>query len=187
MSQPRFIVALICAVGSYALMSFVMTGAPLLAVGCGFTADQATAGISWHVMAMFAPSFFTGRLISYFGEERIVILGLALLLNCAAVALSGIAALAVLDRADPARARLEFRLHQRNRHGCRHPYQCREGKVQGVHDFILFGSVALSSLASGKVYNAWGWGNAELGVFPVVFLCLAALAVLALRTRRIAA
>ncbi len=90
-SQPRFIVALTCAVGSYTLMSFVMTGAPLAMVGCGFTADQATLGISWHVMAMFAPSFFTGRLISHFGKERIVIFGLMLLLGCAAVALSGIA------------------------------------------------------------------------------------------------
>ena len=32
-SQPRFIVGLGCAVGSYALMSFVMTGAPLAMVG----------------------------------------------------------------------------------------------------------------------------------------------------------
>ena len=60
-AQPRFIVALLCAVGSFCLMSFVMTGAPLAMVGCGFSPDQATLGISWHVMAMFGPSFFTGR------------------------------------------------------------------------------------------------------------------------------
>ena len=28
-AQPRFVVSVLCAVGSYALMSFVMTGAPL--------------------------------------------------------------------------------------------------------------------------------------------------------------
>ena len=50
-------------------MSFVMTGAPLAMVGCGFSPDEAALGISWHVMAMFAPSFFTGALISRFGKE----------------------------------------------------------------------------------------------------------------------
>ena len=53
-------------------MSFVMTGAPLAMVGCGLSTDDATLGISWHVMAMFAPSFFTGSLIHRFGAERIV-------------------------------------------------------------------------------------------------------------------
>ena len=81
----------ICAVGSFCLMSFVMTGAPLAMVGCGFSPDEATLGISWHVMAMFGPSFFTGRLIARFGKERIVAFGLLLLVGCALVALSGIA------------------------------------------------------------------------------------------------
>src|SRR5690606_19363380 len=44
--QPLFAAGLLCAVGSYALMSFLMTGAPLAMVGCGFTPDEATLGIS---------------------------------------------------------------------------------------------------------------------------------------------
>src|SRR5690606_27667858 len=86
--QPLFAAGLLCAVGSYALMSFLMTGAPLAMVGCGFTPDEATLGISWHVMAMYAPSFFTGGLIARFGKERIVALGLAMLVACAIVGLS---------------------------------------------------------------------------------------------------
>ena len=67
-----------------------MTGAPLAMVGCGLSTDDATLGISWHVMAMFAPSFFTGSLIHRFGAERIVATGLVLLIGCAMVALSGL-------------------------------------------------------------------------------------------------
>ena len=37
---------MLCGVGAYALMSFVMTGAPLAMVGCGFSPDEATLGIS---------------------------------------------------------------------------------------------------------------------------------------------
>src|SRR5690606_10552485 len=89
-TQPQFAAGLLCAVGSYALMSFMMTGAPLAMVGCGFSPDEAALGISFHIMAMYAPSFFTGSLIARFGKETIVALGLALLAICAVVGLSGL-------------------------------------------------------------------------------------------------
>ena len=71
--QPRFIVAVLCGMGSYALMSLVMTAAPLAMVACGLGETNAALGIQWHVLAMFVPSFFTGTLIARFGEERIVL------------------------------------------------------------------------------------------------------------------
>src|SRR5690606_9376187 len=55
----RFITGMVCGIGSYALMTFMMTGAPLaMVIGCGFSTELATLGIQWHVLAMFAPSFF---------------------------------------------------------------------------------------------------------------------------------
>ena len=59
-----------------------------------------------------------------------------------------------------------------------------KGKVQGFHDFVLFGSVAFASLMSGEVYNAWGWDMLNWVIFPVVVVCLAALAVLLVHSRR---
>ncbi len=178
LAQPRLLVAFLCAVGSYALMSFVMTGAPLAMVGCGFTPDEATLGISWHVMAMFAPSFVTGRLIARFGKETIVATGLALLVACAVVALSGIhlwqfwSALILLGVGwnfgfigATAILAETYRPSEKN-------------KVQGIHDFVLFSCVALASLASGQVYNAWGWDMLAWVVFPVTAICLGALGVL---------
>jgi len=57
-AQPKFIVAVTTGVVSYALMSFVMTAAPVAMVGCGHTVGEAALGIQWHVLAMFGPSFF---------------------------------------------------------------------------------------------------------------------------------
>ncbi|MBN9552016.1 MAG: MFS transporter [Alphaproteobacteria bacterium] len=177
-TQPRFVAALFCTVGSYALMSFVMTGAPLAMVGCGLSEDDATLGISWHVMAMFGPSFFTGSLIHRFGAERIVAIGLVLLAGCAAVALSGLAlwqfwtALILLGLGwnfgfigATAMVAASYRPSEKS-------------KVQGFHDFALFGSVAFSSLMSGAIYNAWGWTMLNWIVFPVVVLCFVALGTL---------
>lgn len=178
-AQPRFLVALLCGVGSFALMSFVMTGAPLAMVGCGFSADEATLGISWHVMAMFGPSFFTGRLIHRFGVERIVAFGLFLLIACAVVALSGIelwqfwTALILLGLG------WNFGFIGATAMVADTYRPSEKGRAQGFHDFVLFGSVAFASLMAGTVYNAWGWDMLNWIVFPVATICLAALGSLA--------
>lgn len=183
-TQPRFAVALLCGVGSFALMSFVMTGAPLAMVGCGFSADEATLGISWHVMAMFGPSFFTGRLIHRFGAERIVALGLGLLLACAAVALTGIelwqfwTALILLGLG------WNFGFIGATAMVAETYRPSEKGKAQGMHDFILFGSVAFASLMAGVVYNNWGWEMVNWIVFPVALTCLSALGLLMLSGKK---
>jgi MFS family permease len=183
-TEPRFAVAMLCGVGSYALMSFVMTGAPLAMVGCGFSADEATLGISWHVMAMFGPSFFTGKLIARYGKERIVALGLFLLVACAVVALSGIqlwqfwTALVLLGLG------WNFGFIGATAIVAESYRPQEKGKVQGFHDFVLFSSVAFGSLMSGQVYNAWGWEMLNWVVLPVTAVCLLALGLLVLRLRR---
>lgn len=181
--QPRFLVALLCGVGSFALMSFVMTGAPLAMVGCGFSADEATLGISWHVMAMFGPSFFTGRLIHRFGVERIVAFGLLLLIACAVVALSGIALWQFWTSLILLGLGWNFGFIGATAMVADTYRPSEKGKAQGFHDFVLFGTVAFSSLMAGTVYNAWGWEMLNWVVFPVAVICLGALGALVFSRR----
>ncbi len=181
----RFLTGMICGISTYALMTFMMTGAPLaMVIGCGFSPDLATLGIQWHVLAMFAPSFVTGMLIQRFGTERIVAAGLVILLGCAIVAHLGIqlwnfwGALILLGLGwnfgfigSTAIVASSYRPEEAD-------------KVQGFHDIILFGTVALSSFASGKIFAAFGWMAMNLVIWPVVLLCLALLGALALGERR---
>jgi MFS family permease len=182
--QPRYAVALGCGVASYALMTFVMTGAPLAMVGCGFSSDQATLGISWHVMAMFGPSFFTGRLIHRFGAPAIVGSGFVLLISCALVAMSGIhlwqfwTALILLGLG----WNFAFIGATSIVAQCYRPEE--KGRAQGFHDFVLFSSVAFASLMSGAVYNGWGWGALVRIVLPVAVLGLLGILFLRARDRR---
>ncbi|WP_378943003.1 MFS transporter [Mesorhizobium sp. ANAO-SY3R2] len=187
LSQPRFAAALVCAVGSYSLMTFVMTGAPLAMVGCGFSPDEATLGISWHVMAMFGPSFFTGKLIQRFGAERIVALGILLLIACAIVALSGIALWQFWTSLILLGLGWNFGFIGATAIVATAYRPSEKGKVQGFHDFVLFSTVALASLMSGAVYNAYGWEMLAWVVFPICAICLAALATLSMARRREAA
>nr|WP_306266049.1 MFS transporter [Pararhizobium sp. IMCC3301] len=175
MRQKRFIIAVLCAVSSYALMSFVMTAAPLAMMSSGHGTANAVLGIQWHVLAMFGPSFFTGSLIQRFGKERIVATGLVLLASSAVLALSGQdlanywGALVVLGVGwnfgfIGATSMLTdtYRAEEKNR-------------VQAVNDFIVFGFVAVASLSSGGVLNAFGWSAINLIVFPIVAIAFAML------------
>lgn len=182
-TQRRYAVALGCAVASYALMTFVMTGAPLAMVGCGFSADEATLGISWHVMAMFGPSFFTGRLIHRFGAPAVVAGGFLLLIGCALVAMSGVqlwqfwTALILLGLG----WNFAFIGATSIVAQCYSPEE--KGRAQGFHDFVLFSSVAFASLMSGAVYNGWGWDTLVRIVLPVSALGLLGIAFLYLAER----
>lgn len=174
-TQPRYAVGLLCGVASYALMTFVMTGAPLAMVGCGFSSDEATLGLSWHVMAMFAPSFFTGRLIHRFGAPTIMATGFLLLLACALVGMSGIqlwqfwTALILLGLG----WNFGFIGATAVVAQCYSPEE--KGRAQGFHDFVLFSCVALASLMSGAVYNSWGWDALVRIVLPVAMIGLVAI------------
>ncbi|BCG73957.1 MFS transporter [Mesorhizobium sp. 113-1-2] len=183
-TRPRFVAALFCAVCCYALMSFVMTGAPLAMVGCGLSEDDATLGISWHVMAMFAPSFFTGSLIHRYGAERIVAIGLILLIGCAIVALSGLALWQFWTSLILLGLGWNFGFIGATAMVAASYRPSEKGKVQGFHDFVLFGSVACASLLSGMVYNAWGWEMLNWMIFPVTVLCFVALGALKLTSHR---
>ena len=75
--NPVFVVGMICAAIGYALMSYLMTATPLQVVNVTQLGTSANATIiQWHVVAMFAPSFFTGSLIQRFGIMKILSIGL---------------------------------------------------------------------------------------------------------------
>ncbi|CAG0909660.1 unnamed protein product [Cyprideis torosa] len=161
-TTPRIAVAVICAMVSYALMNLVMTSTPLAVVGCGFEKDAAANVVTAHVLAMFAPSFFTGHLIARFGVEKIMGTGLFILACAGAVALSGVdlgnffVALVLLGLG----WNFGFIGATTMLAGAHEPHE--RGRMQGLNDLLVFGGVTLASLASGGLMNCSG-GTAEAG------------------------
>ena len=157
--QPAFITAAICGAVSYMLMNFLMTAAPLAMHLCGHSQEDSNLGLQWHVIAMYLPSFFTGRLIGRYGARRVVACGLALTAVSAAVGLTGIevsrfwltltllgvgwnfgfvgASALVLD--------------------CHRPEE--KTSVQSLNDFLVFSTMAVGSFASGGLLSAYGWNT----------------------------
>ena len=192
-TTPRIAVAVICAMVSYALMNLVMTSTPLAVVGCGFDKNNAADVVTAHVLAMFAPSFFTGHLIARFGVERIVGTGLVILAAAGAVGLSGVelenffVALILLGLGwnfgfigATAMLAQSHAPHER-------------GRMQGMNDLIVFGGVTLASLSSGGLMNCSGgsaeagWTAVNIAMVPFLVLAGSALIWLAMRPKNQAA
>ncbi len=177
LKTPRIAVAVICAMVSYALMNLVMTSTPLAVVGCGYDVADASNVVTSHVLAMFAPSFFTGHLIARFGVERVMGLGLIILAGAGAVALSGVAlsqffvALVLLGLG----WNFGFIGATTMLASAHAPHE--RGRMQGLNDLLVFGGVTLASLASGGLMNcsggdpAQGWAAVNMAMVP--FLALA--------------
>jgi MFS family permease len=173
--QPRFIVAAMCGAVSYMLMNFVMTAAPLAMRLCGHSQENTNLGLQWHVIAMYAPSFFTGRLITRFGARRIVAIGLAL---------TGASALIGLTGVDVAHFWLTLVLLGIGWNfsfvgasamvlECHRPEE--KARVQSLNDFIVFGTMAVGSFSSGGFLTAYGWSTVLWISFSPLALAVAAL------------
>jgi MFS family permease len=173
--QPRFIVAVACGVAAYSMMNMVMTSAPLAMVMCNHSVTEATLGLQWHVIGMYAPSFITGTLIARFGVERIAGLGLALILASAAIGLAGISLWHFWITLTLLGVGWNFALIGATTMvtACYQPNE--RNKVQAFNDFLIFGSMAVSSVSSGALLMTFGWATVNEVVFPVTLAAAALL------------
>ncbi|MBN9408424.1 MAG: MFS transporter [Burkholderiales bacterium] len=183
--QPKFVVAVIAGVVSYGLMSFIMTATPIAMVGCGHTVGEAALGIQWHVLAMFAPSFFTGRLIERFGKPGITALGLALMASSGLLALAGLELLHFWGALILLGVGWNFGFIGATAMvtDCYRPTE--RAKVQALNDFLVFGTVAVASFSSGRLLNTAGWDMLNTLMLPLLAVVMVLLGWLVLLERRV--
>jgi MFS family permease len=174
----------VSAMVGFSAMSLVMTSTPLAMVGHGFTPGHATDVVQWHIVAMFAPSFFTGAVIVRFGHLPVIAIGLLLLGVCGAIALAGVdlhhfyLALIALgigwNFSYIGATSLLGTTHTR----------AEQAKVQGLNDFLVLGLVAVGSFGSGALLDAFGWSAVQYAMAPALVLALAGIVWLSLTRRR---
>ena len=182
-AQPKFIVAVLAGAVSYGVMNFLMTSTPIAMQVCGHPFGDAAFVISSHVVAMFAPSFFTGRLIRRFGVLAVMLTGAALNVVCIGVALAGIAvanfwwAMVLLG------VGWNF-LYIGGTTLLTDTYRPEErAKAQGANDQAIFIMMVLSSFTSGVTVTSAGWERVNLMALPLIALVAAALVWFAFHSR----
>jgi MFS family permease len=185
LKQPKFIVALLCAISSYGLMTFMMTGATLAMTNHGHSQNHAVMGIQWHVLAMYAPSYFTGLLLVRFGKPAVISTGLLLLIACSGIALAGVdlwnfwGSLVLLGLG------WNFGFIGATALLGETYFESEKNKVQGLHDCILFSFVTTASLMSGAVLHLFGWTTIAIILLPVSLISLLSLVFLRIYENRI--
>lgn len=174
--QPIFIVAALAGAVGYGLMNLLMTATPIAMSFCGHPFGATALVIEWHVVGMYAPGFFTGTLIRRFGVLNVILAGILLVAACVAVALNGntvahfLAALALVG------VGWNFMYTGGTTLLTEAYAPAEKARTQGANDFIVFATMALSSLASGALVSAAGWDAMNRAVLP--FLAMIAAVVL---------
>ena len=157
MRTPIFIVAVISSTIGYGMMNMLMTSTPLAMQFCGFDFNSSATVIQWHIVGMFAPSFFTGSIIKRFGVINVIATGALLQAGAIGIALSGIdffnfsAGLIVLGLG------WNFMFIGGTTLLTEAYAPEEKAKVQAAHDFIVFGTVAMAAFASGVLHEKLGW------------------------------
>jgi len=173
--QPRFIIAVLTGMLGYGVMSLVMTATPLAMQHHHHPFSDTSFVIQWHVLGMFAPSFFTGSLIKRVGLLKIMLLGGLAGLACVVINLLGTSvphfwlALFLLGIS------WNF-LFIGATTMLTETYQAEERfKAQAVNDFIVFSTVAAASLSAGALQHHFGWQAVNYGAIPALLVIIVSL------------
>jgi MFS family permease len=172
LTRPVFMVAVLCAMIAYGTMNLLMTATPLAMNHRGMVFDDTAVVIQWHIIGMFAPSFFTGSLIHRFGVLKIMFVGALALVGCALVALNGqlythfFVGLMLLGIG------WNF-LYIGGTTLLTEVYlPAEKGAIQGINEFMVFSATAFTALSSGYLHHTLGWET--LNRYTIPMICFAA-------------
>ena len=181
--QPTFIVAVAVAALGYGTMNLLMTATPLAMGFCGHPYAAAATVITGHVVAMFAPSFFTGTLIQRFGVLNVILAGVTAMFACVAIALAGqqipnfIVALVLLGLG------WNFMYIGGTTLLTETYTPTEKAKAQGFNEVVVFSVQGMSALFSGVLVNTRGWDVLNYTALPLIVAAGAAVLWLGARRR----
>lgn len=173
LKRPAYVTAVLSGVVSFALMAFVMTAAPIAMVSHGHHVNDAALGIQWHVLAMYAPSFFTGKLIERYGKNLITSIGLLLIALSGGLAFIGMDLMHFWGTLILLGLGWNFGFTGATALVAASVNDEEKSVAQGLNDFLIFSTSAIGSLMAGFMFNSIGWQMLNLVVFPCVALALA--------------
>lgn len=159
--QPGFINTVFSGAVTYMVMNFLMTAAPLSMHMHGLSQEASNLGIQWHVIAMYGPGFFTGKLIGRFGAMRIAAVGLLITAGSVVAGLSGTDIFHYWLSLILLGIGWNFGFIGASAKIIDYHHPEEKTQVQSLNDFVVFGVMIVGSFSSGALLNLFGW-NAVL-------------------------
>lgn len=172
--QPALIIAVLSAMIGYAMMALVMTATPLAMDICGFSFNDTSTVIQWHVFAMFVPSFFTGTLIRRFGVTSIIIAGCLFTVAAMLINLSGVGFMQFWAGLFSIGIGWNFMYIGGTTLLAETYAPIEKSKVQALNEFCVYTASATASFSSGVLLSTLGWQAVNYAVALPVTLVFAA-------------
>jgi MFS family permease len=168
--QPAYLVAVASAMVGYGVMNFIMIATPLAMKGYDHAFADTAFVIQWHVFGMFIPSFFTGHLIRRFGTTNIMLTGILLLGVCIWINFTGTSVIHFWSSLILLGLGWNF-LFVGATTLLTETYSPNEkAKAQALNDFLVFGTVTVTSFSAGVIQHALGWQTINMAVIPSLVL-----------------
>lgn len=172
--QPGFARTIFSGAVAYMVMNFLMTAAPLSMHIHGLSQQSSNLGIQWHVIAMYGPGFFTGRLITRFGAIRTGAAGLVITALSVLVGLMGTDVIHYWVSLILLGIGWNFGFTGASAKIIEYHRPEEKTQVQSLNDFIVFGVMIVGSFSSGALLHLFGWNAVLWGsLLPVVVALLA--------------
>lgn len=175
MRQPVFIVAVLGSMLGYGVMTLVMTATPLAMVADAHPFHEAATVMQWHVLGMFAPSFFTGFLIARWGVLTIIQSGGLLSLLCLGINLWGTGLINFSVALLLLGIGWNFLFIGSTTLLTETYTPIEKAKTQAAHDFLMFAFVAFATMLSGSMFQNLGWKAVNIAGVPMMLIILIAI------------
>ena len=156
-----------------AVMMFVMTATPIAAIACHHTIAQGAQIIEWHLVGMYAPSFFSGWLLQRFGNPVMLVAGIALSALAAVVALCSTSLVAFYVALLCLGMGWNFMSVGGTTLLAGSYRPSERARTQSASEFSSAVLTSLATLAAGQVLTVWGWQGVNLAVLPALAVALA--------------
>lgn len=160
--------AVIIGATAQGIMVLLMAPTPLAMIGSGLSEAVAGDVIRWHVVAMFAPSFFTGFIIKRYGAKPVIISGLALLAAAAITAASGLFAQHFYGSLILLGLGWNFGFVGATTMLASNVSAEERSVAQGANDTVVSLSSTLCAFASGAIVMSYSWTVLALAALPIL-------------------
>ncbi|HBO22394.1 MFS transporter [Providencia sp.] len=171
-SQPILrLTAFVSAVG-YAIVVFTFASIPLSMKQHDFPFSSIAIVFQFHILGMFAPSFFTGLLVHHLGAKRIIFCGVILLMLSAVMNLIGHSFYHYLLAGIFVGVAWNLILISTTNllPHCYEPHE--KAKVQGMTDFLIYFFGGVGSLGAGVLFFTLGWQSMNILSIVISLLIL---------------
>lgn len=167
---PVFMASVANNVAGSMVMMFIMTAAPLAAVACHHGIDDGAAIIQWHLVGMYAPSFFAGRLIQRIGLGPVLLAGLGMNLGCALIAMFSTTLPAFYVALLLLGVGWNFMFVGGTTLLAQSYTPAERAKTQGLAELMRYAATALATLGAGPLLARFGWATLNAAILPVLLL-----------------